>query len=196
MLASRTAQELNLAGVGSTLNVTGHVVRRLVDMFETIYVHHQLPAWSQNLTAKVARKPKMHLVDSGLAALLTGVDAERLTQPGAPFAGALLETFVAGELCRQLTWSDTEARAYHFRGRDGAKVDIVLERPSGEIVGVEVKAAPDFDASDLRGLRLMRDRLGSAFVCGVLIHCGDAVQQVDERIWALPVNALWTEPPA
>lgn len=63
-------------------------------------------------------------------------------------AGPLLESFVAGELRRQLGWADESARLFHFRDRDGLEVDLVLETDdlvleTGDrrVVGIEVKAA-------------------------------------------------------
>ena len=87
---------------------------------------------------------------------------------------------------------ETEASLFHWRDRDGAKVDIVLERPNGLVVGIEVKAVFDLSAGDSKGLRSLRGRLGDAFVCGVVLHCGDRVQRLDERIFALPVSSLWS----
>ena len=97
-----------------------------------------------------------------------------------------------GEVARQLTWSDTEASLFHWRDRDGAEVDIVLERPNGDVVGIEVKASFDLHRGDAKGLRSLRDRLGPTFVAGIVLHCGDRPQRLDERIVALPISELWS----
>ena len=191
LIAARTAQEVNVGGLAQSFGLTPDVMRRLLTMLESVYFHHRLPAWSRNLTAKSVRKPKLHLIDSGLAALLCGADTDRLRRPGDTQSGPLLETFVVGEFCRQLTWSATEAFPYHWRDRDGAEVDLVLETASGELAGIEVKAALDHDNSDFRGLRLLRDRLGDRFRVGVLLHCGDRIQWVGDRLLAMPIASLW-----
>jgi hypothetical protein len=100
-------------------------------------------AWSRNHSAKVVRRPKIHLLDSGLAAHLVGADPTALARPTSTQSGPLFESFVAGELARQLSWSDTEATLFHYRDRRGVEVDLVLEAPDGRVVGVEVKAAID-----------------------------------------------------
>ncbi len=43
------------------------------------------------------------------------------------------------EIGRQLTWSTTKATMSHYRTKDGTEVDIVLETPAGEVIGIEVK---------------------------------------------------------
>jgi uncharacterized protein len=192
VLAGRTSAELNTSEIARLVGASPDVVKRVIAMLETVYFHYLVPAWSRNLTAKAIRRPKLHITDSGLATALCGTSADALGKPESSISGAFLESFVVGEIARQLTWSETEASLFHWRDRDGAEVDIVLERPSGEIVGIEVKAAFDVDASDARGLRALRDRLGATFVSGIVLHCGDRVQRLDDRIVAIPVSGLWT----
>jgi uncharacterized protein len=60
------------------------------------------------------------------------------------------------------------------------------------VVGIEVKASFDLHAGDTKGLRALRDRLGETFVAGIVLHCGDKSQRLDDRIIALPISALWS----
>ena len=136
--------------------------------------------------------PKLHLVDSGLAAHLIGVDAAGLARPTSVHAGPLLESFVAGEIARQLTWSTSDATLYHWRDRNGVEVDLVLETSDGTVAGLEVKAAVDVDESDFRGLRTLRGRLGDQFSCGVVIHCGDRPRPFGPKLYAVPISTLWS----
>lgn len=192
VLAGRTSNELNISEIARVIGASPDVTKRVVAMLETVYFHYLVPAWSRNLTAKAVRRPKLHVTDSGLATALCGVDADALRRPDSSVSGAFLESFVVGEVARQLTWSDTEASLFHWRDRDGAEVDIVLERPNGEVVGIEVKASFDVHVGDAKGLRALRDRLGPTFVAGIVLHCGDRVQRLDERIVALPISSLWS----
>ena len=191
LLAARTAQEVNVSDLGRELGIPTPTLRRYLPLLETIYLHHLVPAWSRNLTAKVVRRPKLHLIDSGLAAHLMGVDAAGLARPTAIEAGPLLESFVAGEIARQITWAGTEASLHHWRDRNGIEVDLVLQASNGTVAGIEVKAAIDVDESDFRGLRTLRDRLGDQFSCGVVIHCGDLPRPFGPKLFAVPVSTLW-----
>ena len=119
------------------------------------------------------------------------MSAGRLATPE-PAAGPVVETWVLGELGRQLDWNTPEARLYHYRTRDGIEVDAVLEDPRGRVVGVEVKAAETVRASDFRGLMHLRDRLGERFLAGFVLHLGTASRAFGDRLRALPAAALWT----
>jgi predicted AAA+ superfamily ATPase len=48
--------------------------------------------------------------------------------PDRELLGQLLETFVYQELRRQASWQEQDVRLHHFRDKDGAEVDVVLER--------------------------------------------------------------------
>lgn len=189
---ARTGQELVPATLARDLGLTHDTIRDYLGLLETIYLHHLLPAWSTNLSSRAVRRPKVHAVDSGLAAALLGVGAEALRRPDHPLAGPLLESFVAGELRRQLTWSETLARIYHYREQGGREIDIILESADGSVSAVEVKAARDVDEHDFRHLATLRDRLGERFVNGVVLHIGTHPYSFGDRLTALPVSALWT----
>ncbi len=78
-----------------------------------------------------------NLTDTGLAAALLGVDAASLTRDRA-LLGQLLKTFVFQELRLQASCCEETITFYHFRHKDGAEVDIVLDRGAGKVVGIEV----------------------------------------------------------
>lgn len=112
-----------------------------------VYLVHRLPAWSRNLGQRLVKAPKIHLVDSGLACHLLGVDARRLSEDRA-LLGRLLESFVVGELRKQLSWSAPRISLYHFRTATRTEADLVLEKPDGSIAAIEVKAKASIAASD------------------------------------------------
>jgi len=113
-----------------------------------IFVGVALPGHSNRLS-RLVKTPKLHLGDTGVACALLGLDAESLNRDRS-MLGQLLETFVLQELRRQASWNEASITFHHFRDRDGAEVDIVLERGAHEVAGIEVKAAATVTASDFR----------------------------------------------
>ena len=164
-----------------------------MDLLQTLYLIHTLPAWGDNLTRRVTGRPKVALLDTGLAARLNNLTPAAMA-PGAVSepAGGLLESFVAAELRRQLVWADTPAQLFHFRDRDGMEVDIVVESEDRQVAGVETKATGSVSRSDFKGLTFLRDKLGDRFRLGVVLHTGPAAVPFGDRLLALPYSALWT----
>jgi predicted AAA+ superfamily ATPase len=192
LLATRTAQELNLAHIARDLDLPRSTITGYLPLLETLYLVFRVPAWSRNLSKKVVRHPKVHFVDSGLAADLLGADAAALANPGHPALGPLLETFVAGEVKRQATWAEVSIDVHHFRDHGGAEVDLVLEARDGRVVGIEVKASSTVEGSDFKGLDFLHARLGSRFAHGVVLYLGDAVLPFGDRRTAMPITSLST----
>ena len=192
LAAERTAQEVNLTSYAGALGLTVDTTRDYLALLEVIYVHQLLPGWTSGLTSRASRRPKLHIVDSGLAADTLGASVDTLAAPTSTLAGPLLETFVVGELTRQRTWSSVRPDLYHFRDRDRREVDVVVEARDGRVAAVEVKAAVDVDESDTRWLVYLRDRLGDRFVNGVVLHLGDRPRPLGDRLTALPIAALWS----
>ncbi len=156
---------------------------------------YRLPAWGTTLRVRSAAKPKLHFVDSGLAGRMLRITEARLSaaQPQAMTElGHLLETFCVGEILRQASWMDPAPHAGHWRTHDGDEVDLVLERDDGAVAGIEVKAGERVASADFRGLRKLRDDLGSRFLGGVVIHLGSRPYTQEDRLHVLPVDRLWS----
>lgn len=147
-------------------------------------------AWSANLTKRLVKSPKVHLVDTGLSADLIGLQS-RGTGPVSALRGGLTESFVAMELEKQLSWSDVRASIHHFRTARGEEVDLVLEAAGGALVGIEVKLAGAVSSSDFKGLRTLQSLRPNDFHRGVVLYAGDQVVHFGPQLHAVPFSALW-----
>lgn len=176
------------------LRLPASTVKRYLDLLELLYVAHRVPAWSTNLTTRAVATPKLLMVDTGLAGHLAGMSLKRARHPTAP-VGQVIENFVLSELARQLTWAEEPVRMYHYRDRDNQEVDAVLERASGEVVAVEVKAAETVRAGDFAGIKHLQRRLGEQLHAGIVLYAGGQPLPFGDRLRALPISTLWTSSP-
>lgn len=188
LLATQSSGLLNYATLAERLQLHATTVRGYVQLLETVFLVHRLPAWRPGLGAREVGTPKVHLVDSGLLAYLLGADAERIASDD-QVTGKVLETFVAMELVRLAQSAVVDARLYHYRdGRD--EVDVVAEARSGDVVAVEVKASATPDLKSRRGLAKLRDAAGARFRAGVVLYTGRQTVPLGDRLWAVPVSGL------
>ncbi len=192
-LAGQTAQVLNIADAARAIGMEKSTAESYTKLLETVFLVYRLPAWGTTLGPRVGAAPKVHVVDSGLAARLLRLTEPKLgaaTAPALTEFGHLLETFVVGEVCKQLDWLDAPVARGHWRTHDGDEVDLVIEREDGALVAVEVKAASRVTARELRSLLKLRAKLGSQFVGGVVLYTG-ARAYTHEGIQILPISRLW-----
>lgn len=191
LIAAAPGQELVVDRLAETLSVAAKTVTRHLEILESLFLVQLLPSWSRSLTNRQVRRPKCYVTDSGLAAAWSGLVADRLlTLAGANHFGPLLENFVVNELTKQRGWSEQRFQLWHFRDRNGAEVDLIIETPQG-VIAVEVKAAVSPTRAHFKHLIGMRERLGAEFLAGVVLHLGEA-RPAGDRLWALPVSSLWS----
>ena len=177
------------ATLAQGLHISENSVPGYVDLLETIYLVHRLPAWSNNLSRRIARRPKTALLDCGLAARLVNVDATALASDMNPTpAGMLVEAFVIAELRKQISWSDAAPQMFHFRDRNGPEIDVILETSDGRIVAIEVKASATLGRGDFRWLEMMRTRLGLRFVAGIVLYLGATPHAWSDRLAGIPLR--------
>lgn len=189
--AAATAGQLtNASRLGMQLGVDSKTVARWVTVLEQMLLVRRIRAWHRNDLKRLIKTPKLQFLDSGLLAALQRADAARLAKDRQAL-GPLLECFVHAELAKVAALSDTATPLCHFRDKDQMEVDFVAERPTGEIVGIEVKAAATVRPRDFRGLVRLEKVAGEQFACGILLHDGDRIQRVSARMFAMPVGMLW-----
>lgn len=191
MLAStQTARLLNVTDLAAPFQLSRPTIRDYVTLLERVFLIETLPPWHSNQLSRLIKTPKMHVADTGLACALMGVDEESLASDRS-FLGQLLETFVFQELKRQSSWSEHVHTFFHFRDKEDAEVDIVIERGARAVAGVEVKASATVTLADFRGLRKLSAACGKRFACGVVLYDGETTARFGDGMYAVPVRTLW-----
>jgi len=191
--AARVTGLVEISGLASDTKLQRDAASRYLTLLELLFLLRRAPAWSRNLGQRLIKAPKIWIPDSGLACQLVGYDEERFETDETPLAGALFENFVAAELAKQATWSESSVRLHHFRTAGGREVDIVLEVRGGAVAGVECKLAASVGERDFSSLINLRERLGDRFRAGAVVHTGADTLPFGDRLWAVPVSTLWTE---
>jgi len=193
LAAAQSARLLNVADLAGPFQLSRPTIRDYVTLLERVFLLETLPPWHSTRLGRLVKTPKLHLGDTGLACALLGVDAAALAADRS-LLGQLLETFVLQELRRQASWHDEPLAFFHYRDRDGAEVDIVIERGARALVGVEVKAAATVTSADFRGLRKLKEAAGKRFAGGVVLYDGETSASFGDGLRAVPLRALWETP--
>ena len=190
LLAARTAGLANVLDISRELRLPNPTLTRYLGILEALYLLEPLRPWSPNLNTRLTRSPKLFLTDTGLSAYLTAATEERAAR-FPEVSGPLLEAFALGEVRRQAAWSDSQPTPWCSRTHAGVELDIGLEQLDGRVAAIEVKAAARLDQRDTRGLEFLREKLKARFVRGVVLYTGEQVLPAGDRIWAMPIDALW-----
>ena len=191
-IAAQGTTEFVAAHVGRKLDIPERSIPSYLQALTSVFLVDAIPAWGTNVSKRIISKPKVFLQDSAMAASLAGLNSKALNEDlSGTTLGGILESFVAGELLKQQTWSAIDYRLFHFRTSTGKKVDLILEDRRRNIVGIEVKAAMSLSRKDFSGLTYVRDIAGSSFTAGIVLYTGKECVPMGEKMWAMPISALW-----
>ena len=190
LVAVLSGQLVNLTELGGRLGLNRLTAGRYLALLEQLFLVERLPAWHSNEFKRLVKTPKMHAVDTGMTCALRGMTRRRLLARPSDF-GALLESFVYNELRKQALWLEDPVTFHHYRDKDKVEVDIVVESASGGCFAVEVKGGATLTSKDFLGLKRFRRVAGKRFRMGVLLYDGDHTTAFGDRLFAVPMGALW-----
>lgn len=191
------AYAVNTAGVvdeGTLLEAAG-INRRTATAYDRVLTNllivDALPAWTSNRLKRLVMRPKRFIVDPALVGAALRVDTRAVLRDG-ELMGRLLETYVVAQLRAEVAATHPTYRLYHVRQQQGRfEVDLLVDLGGGHVVGIEIKATAAPTAADARHLVTLRERLGPAFVRGVVLHTGPRSFALSEGIVAAPISTLW-----
>lgn len=190
LAASQTARLANLSELASGFELSRPTIHSYLTLIERLFLVEFLPPWFSNRVKRLIKTPKLHFGDTGLACSLLRCSAAELDDQR-ELLGQMLETFIFGEIAKQVSAHPERIALYHLRDKDGYEVDIVLQLGTSH-AGIEVKAASSVGERDFRGLKRLREILGARFHTGIVLYDGDHVLPFGDRLLAVPLSALWT----
>ena len=148
--------------------------RRYIEVLQDTLVAFHVPAWSGSDRTRLVRHGKLFLFDIGVRNALL---RRPLDRPLPDERGLLLEHFIACELHRRLGALWPEAALFHYRTRDGAEVDFVVE-VGRELWGIEVKAGDRVTRRMLGGLASLASRTPRV-KRRIVVFLGQRAQMID-----------------
>ena len=186
-LAARTGQLLNIAAVARDVGVSEPTIKKWISVLEASNVIYLLRPFSQNITTRVVKAPKLYFLDTALACYLCKWLTPETLQNGA-MSGQIFETYVVGEILKSYYNAGKEPSVYFFRNDKAEEVDLLFFL-DGTIHPVEIKKTASPKSSDVSAFKL----LGKAFPAlaigsGALICTYDKMLQLTDDVKIVPVN--------
>jgi len=192
-LAGASGSLVSLRPIAQALAVDEKTVRTYVRLLELLHLIVTVRAWTPGIAGRAVRAPRIFIEDTALLAHLLDVDAARIAADPA-VTGRAYETFVAMELARLLPHTAVAPTMHHWRSAHGEEVDVVLENRGGRVIAIEIKAGATIGRGDMRWLARFRSLAGERFVAGLVLCTTRRTTPLGNRIWAVPIEALWVSP--
>jgi hypothetical protein len=195
-LAARSSGELNHDALCTVVGINRKTLDTWLDALERLSIIRRLGSWASGETHREIRHPKLHLMDTGLLCALRNLSAVSFgPNANPPALGAVLETFVFGEVAKCLPHQNSAWDIYHWRDRHGREIDIIAVCPPAALVGIEVKSSASVGTDDFRHLRWFategpgRNR----DMTGIVVYLGEEAVSFGPRMVALPLQTFWAD---
>ena len=103
--------------------------------------------------------------------------------------GPLFESLAT--LCLRVPAQAAEGEVFHLRTRNGDhEVDLIVVRPDGRFLAVEVKLAATIEDADGKHLRWLKERTGDRMLDAVIVNTGPHAYRRADGIGVVPLALL------
>jgi predicted AAA+ superfamily ATPase len=170
------------------------------ETLERLWLLDELPAWpGLGPLGALAKSPRHHLADPGLAARLLGVGAGALLdvpnpdRPVRPRRGTLFGSLFESlaTLCVRVYSQASGAEVTYLRTEKGThEVDLIVARDDGRILPIEVKLAATVTDAEAAHLRWLRAKLPDEVVDAAVLTTGKEAYRRADGIAVIPLALL------
>jgi len=184
VLAARTGCILNMDEISREVGVAQDTIKRWLLILKTSNIVYLLRPYSNNLTTRAIKAPKLYFLDTGLAAYLTHWETRDVLRVGAK-SGDFFETFVIGEILKSYyNAGRMPNNLYYYRDKDKREIDLVIER-NGILHPVEIKSYSNPDISDAQAFSVLGKK--APVGDGAIICQCDEVMALSRDVRAIPI---------
>jgi predicted AAA+ superfamily ATPase len=184
--AIRTGNLQVLSSMAGDVGIDQRTVSRYLGILELTFQVNHLTPWFSNVSKRLIKSPKIFMNDVGTACFYHQIKSSADLWSYRSL-GALSETWVWGELRKQLVFSPG-IRSNFYRTHQGKEIDFVLSSGS-KLFGIELKWSSSVDSSDFSGLKDLTEA-APPDTQGVVLYLGEDAISFGPNLAALPLRAL------
>ena len=185
--AARTGQLLNYTELARDVDIDPKTAKTWTSILESTGLVYLLEPYYSNVTKRITKTPKLYFLETGLCAFLTGWSSPKNLSLGA-MNGAILETYVLGEILKSYWHNGKYPNIYFYRDADQREIDFVLEE-NGTLYPIEVKrtATPLLTATkNFQALNALQKEVDQ----GAVICLREKDIPLSRNVMAIPVGYL------
>lgn len=165
--AARTGQLLNYSDIARDSDVSVVTAKNWMSILQASGLVYLLEPYSNNLTSRLVKTPKLYMLDTGLCAYLTQWPDAKVLEAGA-MAGAIFESWCFTEILKSYYHhGKSRPTLFFYRARDMKEIDLLIEE-AGTLYPVEFKKSASPSTDDCRHFQVL-ERFKKPIGMGALI---------------------------
>ena len=187
--AASTGNLLNLASLARDVGVSAPTAERWLSILIASNIVYLLPPYSNNITKRAVKTPKIYFLDTGLASYLTRWTSPEVLRNGA-MSGQMFESFVISEVIKSYyNKGILEPPLYFYRDKDMKEIDLIID-DGGSLYPVEIKKHSDPQKRDISSFSVLEKIPGVRRGQGGVICTYDRLVSLSPNDRVIPVNYL------
>lgn len=186
-VAARTGQLLNMSDMARDAGISPVTAKNWISILEASGIIYLLEPYSNNVTSRLIKAPKIYFLDTGLCAYLTEWSSPETLEAGA-MSGAILETFIFTEILKSYWHNGKRAPVYFYRDKDKKEIDLLIVQDD-TIYPLEFKKTANPNASTAQSFNVL-EKFKKSIGEGGVICLVQTILPITAGVNAIPVGYL------
>jgi predicted AAA+ superfamily ATPase len=189
ILAAWSSKFMDRPNMCGKLSVSRQTFDTYVGALEALYLFERVNPWCKTDYARVGRKDKIFINDTGIMASVLNWNFEEVCL-NPERSGKVVETLAHNELAIQAEIAG--GRIFHYRDREDREIDFIIEDQNGRIACVEIKSGSAVSKDDFRHIRWFKNKIvKNREVVSIILYSGGDTVSFGDGLVAVPMAALW-----
>jgi len=189
--AQSNGKIINYANIARDVGADDKTVKAYYTILEDTLLGFFLEPFHHSFRKRLTQKPKFYFFDTGVARALSRMLSVPL-KAGTSFYGEVFEQFIIVECFKLGSYFKPEYRFSYFQTKDGAEIDLIIDRPGQKPLAIEIKSSVEVTETALSGFI----RITSEFDCEAICLSQDKHLKVFEHVnvfpWDIGLRQIFT----
>lgn len=169
---------VNYLKISHDVGVNEKTVKRYFELLEETLLGFHLNAYSRSIRKRQSKSPKFYLFDTGVTRSLARFLGQHIVPKTQPY-GRAFEQFLITECIRLNDYFRKDFRFSYFRTKDGAEIDLIIDRPGEPLALIEIKSSENPSSVDVKHLIKLRNEFGP---CETYCLSNNPLEYIEEGV--------------
>ena len=171
LCAARIGSIFNASELAPQVGVDSKTITHWLSVLQASYLVTLLPPYSENISKRLVKSPKLYFNDPGLACFLLDIESPRQLERD-KMRGAIFENYVVMEVIKHRYNRGLFDGVYFYRDSNQNEVDILLKQ-EGEITAIEVKSSMTYHPSFEKHISKLSEWIKTPVSKKLIVYSGD-----------------------
>lgn len=188
-VAARVGQELNLSNIAKDVAIDNKTAESWLSILKTSGLVYLLQPYSNNVTTRIIKAPKLYFTDTGLACYLMGYSDGKTLEKSA-VNGHIFENYVIMEIVKSFVNDNKDPRLYlsYYRDNNKKEIDLIINI-NNTVYPIEIKKTKSPNKSMIKNFDVL-ENTSTVIGEGAVICMIEKILPLDNKNNAVPLQCI------